>query len=425
MRGNFLLVAALALVPPVAAQDPGIRQLNLASFEKVWTTIRDTHWQANPGGLDWQAIHAEYRPRIEAAATLADARAVMQEMLGRLKQTHFAIVPGTIYSAIGEETGGDASPGLDLRVLDGDAVVTAVEPGSPADQAHVQPGWILRSVRGLPFRPVIEEAQANPEIHELQLTRALLARLTGPPGGSVPAEFVDGAGKTVALDLGFATPRGTLAQFGNLPPTRVWYEERRLGGAAYVRFNMFLDLPRIMTRFSQTIAGCADCAGLIIDLRGNPGGIGAMAMGMAGFLVEEGGLELGTMHMKDATLKFVINPRADVFTGPVAVLLDATSASTSEIFAGGLQDLGRARVFGTRSAAAALPSLFELLPNGDGFQYAVANYVSQGGRTLEGNGVTPDVEVRLTRATLLAGHDPVIDVALTWIEKAAAKRTEP
>jgi carboxyl-terminal processing protease len=173
-----------------------------------------------------------------------------------------------------------------------------------------------------------------------------------------------------------------------------------------------------MGAFENSLRNCTPpCTGLILDLRGNPGGIGGMAMGMAGFLVEESERRLGTMHMREASLNFVINPRPEVFKGRVAILLDATSASTSEILAGGLQELGRARVFGTRSAAAALPSVLELLPNGDGFQYAIANYVSAGGQPLEGIGVKPDVEVKLTREALLAGHDPVIDAALEWIQK--------
>ena len=160
-----------------------------------------------------------------------------------------------------------------------------------------------------------------------------------------------------------------------------------------------------------------NATGLIIDLRGNPGGIGGMAMGMAGFLVDKPDQKLGTMYLRDTSINFVINPRAEVFTGPVAILVDGCSASTSEIFAGGLKDLGRARIFGTRTAAAALPSMIEKLPNGDGFQYAMANYISEGGKALEGNGVVPDVEVKLTREALLAGHDPVVDAALEWIKK--------
>jgi carboxyl-terminal processing protease len=90
--------------------------------------------------------------------------------------------------------------------------------------------------------------------------------------------------------------------------------------------------------------------------------------------------------------------------------------------AGGLQDLRRAQVFGTRTAAAALPSVIERLPNGDGFQYAVANYISEGGKPLEGLGVKPDLEIKLTRAALLSGHDPVLDAALDWIKKGGRER---
>jgi len=174
---------------------------------------------------------------------------------------------------------------------------------------------------------------------------------------------------------------------------------------------------RVMPKFSSAVSDCLKCDGLIIDLRGNPGGIGGMAMGMAGWLVDKPNQRLGTMVMRDNTLNFFINRRSEVFGGPVAILMDGSSASTSEIFAGGLKDLGRARIFGTRSAAAALPSIIEKLPNGDGFQYAMANYISAGGKALEGNGVVPDEEVHLTRAALLAGHDPVIDAALQWISK--------
>jgi hypothetical protein len=82
---------------------------------------------------------------------------------------------------------------------------------------------------------------------------------------------------------------------------------------------------------------------------------------------------------------------------------------------GGLKDLGRAHIVGSRTAGAALPSIIERLPNGDGFQYAVANYVSKGGEVLEGIGVMPDVEVIPTREALLQGKDPVCEAAIAWI----------
>jgi carboxyl-terminal processing protease len=403
-----------------SAYTPEQKQLNIESFEKIWTTIRDKHWEKKPGGLDWQAIHEEYRPKMDRAESMDAARQVMRDMLARLKQTHFAIIPGSVYAeadADGGQAGGDGSPGIDLRVLDGHAVVTRVDPGSPAEKAGVRIGWEILSVGGKELGPVIQKLKNDPDIHELILERAVLSRLSGPVSGKLKAIFRDGANRNVTVDLGLDPPRGELSKFGNLPAMHIWVDSKKIGQTGYIAFNMFLDLERVMGRFRDAVDSCSQCNGLIIDLRGNPGGIGGMAMGMAGRLIDKPGLRLGDMYMRDSTIHFVVYPQADVFKGPVAVLVDGCSASTSEIFAGGLKDLGRARIFGERTAAAALPSLIERLPNGDGFQYAVANYISDGGKPLEGNGVTPDVEVKLTRQGLLSGHDSVVDAALDWIGK--------
>jgi carboxyl-terminal processing protease len=416
-----LCVAGMCLqaAPEYTAQQ---KQLNIDSFEKVWETVRDKHWEKKPGGLDWQAIHTEYRPKIEKADSMDAARQVMRDMLGRLKQTHFGIIPMSVYSEAEAPGGGEGSPGIDLRVLDGHAVVTRVDPGSPAEKAGVKPGWEIVSVEGKDLGAAIQKLKSDPEVHELILVRAILSRLSGPIGGKLRVTIRDGSNRDVSMELGLAAPRGEVAKFGNLPPQHVWVETKKIGKTGYVGFNMFLDLPRVMGRYNDEIGSCADCDGFIIDLRGNPGGIGGMAMGMAGKLIDKQGQRLGDMFMRDSTVHFAVFPQAEVFRGPVAVLVDGSSASTSEIFAGGLKDLGRAKVFGERTAAAALPSVIDRLPNGDGFQYAMANYISEGGKALEGNGVTPDVEVKLTRQALLAGHDPVMDAAIEWIKKQGGKK---
>ncbi len=430
VRALLLLLLAIPLRPQIAtltlpAAQPTAQQRQIAidTFEKVWTTIRDKHWEKNPGGLNWQAIHEEYRPRVEKAANIEELREILKDMLSRLHETHFAILPATVYAAVEDfDTLGDGSTGIDLRVLDGQAIVTGVDPGSTAERAGVKPGWAILSAKGVNLAAAAKELAADPSIPEIVYTRVLAARISGPIGGTLPVEFLDGDGERRDVSLGLEAPRGVPSTFGNLPETRVWFEAKQMDGAGYVHFNYFLDLPHVMEGFGNEIKACQNCSGLIVDLRGNPGGLGAMAMGMAGYLLDMPGLRLGTMYTRDAQLNFAVNPRYPDFKGPVAMLLDACSASTSEIFAGGLKDLHRARIFGTRSAAAALPSVIERLPNGDGFQYAVGNYISEGGKPLEGEGVTPDVEVKLTRAALLAGRDPVLEAALQWIKQEGIKQ---
>src|SRR5580698_8319706 len=164
------------ITPTVTAQ---ASQANLDSFEKVWTTIRDKHWEKNPGGLDWQAIHQEYRPRIERAANIDEVRAVLKDMLGRLRQTHFGILPATVYADVQDfEAAADGSTGIDLRVLDGQAVVTGVDPGSPAERAGVKPGWAILSAKGVNLQAAAQALAADPSIPELVFTRVLAARIS-------------------------------------------------------------------------------------------------------------------------------------------------------------------------------------------------------------------------------------------------------
>ena len=135
-----------------------------------------------------------------------------------------------------------------------------------------------------------------------------------------------------------------------------------------------------------------------------------MANGIAGYLLRKRE-SLGVMKMRGADIKFIAFPQDGAFDGPVAVIIDANSASTSEIFAAGLQELGRAVVVGERSMGAALPSFIVELPRGALLQYAVADYVTPKGFRIEGKGVTPDIPATLTAETLLAGKDAQLDAA--------------
>lgn len=406
--------------PPGRTQDD-LQAKNLASFDLVWTTVRDRHWDPTLGGVDWEAVRVELRPAVARARTVLETRKVLSAALARLGQSHFAIVPAEAYGDLaGPERGEGGSAGLTARIVEGRPTVVGVLPGGAADRAGVRPGWIVRRVRGEDVSRSLSGLTGAVPGRTLQAL-ALQAILAGAVGDSVEMVFEDGGGSRARRRLVLARQDGTPAKIGWLPTQVLRVEARQLeGGAAYVHFNLFLDPPTLMPVLESAIARARDGSGLVLDLRGNTGGIGLLAAGIGGWLVSERDRELGSMTLREGKLRFVIHPRAEVFTGPLAVLVDEVSVSTAEILAGGLQDLGRARIFGTRSAGAALPSAIERLPNGDGFQYALASYVRASGAPLEGRGVTPDVETPLTRAALLAGHDPALEAAEDWIRSQTA-----
>jgi len=382
--------------------------------------VRDKHWDPKLGGLDWQGVHDELRPRLERAATMEQAREAMEDMLSRLKQTHFDIVPAAVYEEMDGGGKGEGRTGIEVRVVEGRALVVSTEPDSPAAKSGVKPGWEIERVDGKPLDPGLRKIDRNfrdSTLHDLMLEQAVLTRLAGSEGSRVKVSLREAQGRNTTIEMERARPRGAEFSFGNLPPLYFWVEARKARpDVGYIRFNLFFAPETLNKAVENAVKDCATCRGFVVDLRGNLGGIGGLAPGVAGWFLDTPGLRLGDMLLRTTKLKFVVFPRPTVFRGPLAILVDGCSASTSEIFAGGMQDLKRARVFGMRSAGAALPSMFERLPNGDGFQYAIANYISEGGKQLEGAGVIPDEIAGPSRRELLEGRDPALDRALAWIE---------
>ena len=156
---------------------PTQRQLNIESFERVWKMVRDTHWDPKLGGVDWQAVHDELRPAVERAQSMAEARKAMSDMLGRLRQSHFAIIPSDIYADVDEKLGGgEGRTGIDVRVVSGQALVTGVEENSPAAKAGVRTGWRILQVDGKDVEIAIESisnSYRDSTLRELMLARGL------------------------------------------------------------------------------------------------------------------------------------------------------------------------------------------------------------------------------------------------------------
>lgn len=435
-----LVVTACAPARPAVTVVPVERELALETFDAAWRLVNDTHFDTTFNGVDWRAVREELRPRVAAVTTRGELRAILSDMVGRLGQSHFAILPAEAVDALhpADSTTPDRAGdvGLDVRFLDEQVVVTWVDPNGPAGKAGVRPGWIVRRVDNRDLDTVADRFRTRPIRIPLaeRMRRGTLAWLGGEQGSDVRLTLLDGRDGAVRRTLTRRRGEGEPVKFGNLPTffasLRTWRETTDGGlevGAVWFS-NWMVPLVR---RFDAVIDEFRGSSGIVIDLRGNPGGVGAMVMGVAGHFFTER-VTLGEMRTRTTSLKFVTNPRrvstdgrpVTPYGGPVALLIDATSGSASEVFAGGMQSVGRVRVFGETSYGAVLPAVMDRLPNDDILYHAIGEFITATGDVLEGRGVVPDSRVRLTRRDLLAGRDPAMEAALQWIAEQSWSAVE-
>jgi carboxyl-terminal processing protease len=312
--------------------------------------------------------------------------------------------------------------------------VSSVDPDGGAAAAGVHAGWIVSAIDGTPAATLLAPITDTmpPRIAEVEAWRAAVTHLRGPYDSQVSVTFTDGNGAAVTKAIARKGERGQPVTVGSLPTmfVRVSAAEKTTPAghrAGVIGFNVWM--AAVDREFQQALDRFRADDGVVIDLRGNPGGLAAMVMGIAGHFTPNHDT-LGVMKTKETELHFNANPRlvnadgqrVEPYAGPVAILVDGMTGSASECFAGGMQSLGRARVFGQTSMGQALPALFDKLPNGDVLIHAWGDFVTGTGVRIEGRGVVPDVPVALTRASLLDGRDATLAAALAWIDTAGKER---
>ena len=136
---------------------------------------------------------------------------------------------------------------------------------------------------------------------------------------------------------------------------------------------------------------------MILDLRDNPGGILEQALSVSEFFLEEGSPIVTIKGREVSAVKsFIVEAGGEKPACPIVLLINAGSASASEIVTGALQDNGRAVILGTRSFGKGSVQEVFPLPDGSALMLTVARYYTPKGRAIQAEGIAPDIKVELT-----------------------------
>ncbi len=458
----FALAVASAL-PFAGHADSGDRVQAKATFAIVWERLQNSGFSGKHEGLDWAKLKAKHQPDIEGANDIEALRREINELLADLKASHLMLLPAEATATPTASAKDDDSEraddstntkddevasgsdidaerpalstgfgdiGLRLALIEGRLRVERVAADSPAQRAGVKPGWAVERIgrfdaraASKTLRKLPPDAQRRGETMLLAGAQSLLDQRA--PEQRIAIRFHDARGKARALTLSPAAHTDVESMtLPGIPPLALRYNERRLplpegGCALHIEFTQWA-MP-VFEKLVESLRKHGDCRGVVIDLRGNTGGLMASLSAVGGLFLDESA-SLGTLTTGGGDLKLTALPRVvdnagqDIrrFTGPMAILIDGASVSCSDIFPASMQALQRARIFGSRSAGMALPSASVPLPSGDRLLYPIAEFVDSAGRRIEGIGTIPDQFVVPTIDALSAGRDPVLDAATTW-----------
>ena len=286
--------------------------------------------------------------------------------------------------------------GAELALAGGYFTITSTVDDSPATRAGLQPGdritsidgtslkgkrlkWVVKSLRGPPSTEVHLGVKRDRERFDLGLTRALIA------SPSVRWRW---------LEAGYAYVR--IARFN-----------KRTGG----EFQSALA--------ALTAESGRPIAGLVLDVRGNTGGILPASVDVAGALLD-GGVVATTQSRPPPPRQAYRAPPGDALNGaPVVMLIDGKAASASEIVAGALKDHGRAILLGETSFGKGTVQALVPLPGAQGLKLTTGHYFTPNGNSIHEAGIKPDVEANP------ADTEALLAQALELLKEAPAASLPP
>ncbi len=287
---------------------------------------------------------------------------------------HTVFMPPEVFKEMKIDTSGEFG-GLGIEVAKKDEVLTVVSPvdDTPAARAGIRPGDQILQIDGAPTR-------------QLDLAEAI-QKMRGP------------AGKKVLLTImrpGFQAPREIAIIRDHIRIVSV--EGSLFDGIAHVKVKNFqertdLYLKKELDRL-RTQNGGKELRGLVLDLRNNPGGLLDQAVAISDRFLP-GNLTVVTTQGRNGrnTTEEKSRDRDTERNYPVVVLVNAGSASASEIVAGALQDHSRAVLMGTPTfGKGSVQTLIEL-EDGSGLKLTIAKYYTPKGRSIQERGITPDFVV--------------------------------
>lgn len=360
-------------------------------FENVWQTVKDNYYDASLNHQAWSRWKEHYKGKIK---TDEDAKVAVQTMLESLDDPYSRYMSKSEYADQNTSINSKITGiGVNIATTSGKVQIINVMEGTPAQYANLQNGDIITAIDG-------KDVNGLPLSEVANLVR-------GPENSFVEMTILRGKDKftkkVIRKEIKIKTVRSSL--------------DKNIG---YIQIMTFIG-STTPNEFLEALEKTKRADGLILDLRGNTGGLLPNAIFIANLFIPEGNI---VSIVGRNGYKYDIYAQDTEFNinKPMIVLVDGASASASEILSGALKDYKKAKLLGSQTYGKGMVQKIIPLPNETGLNLTIAKYLTPNGTDINKKGITPDIEVNFTMEDVKKQNDVQLSTAKTILNEMIGQK---
>lgn len=358
-------------------------------FDKSWSTIRAEYYDPNFNHQKWVRWKNHYQGKIK---TEEDAKVAIETMLASLDDPYSRFLTKQEFSEQNTSISSKIS-GIGVNIVNdaGKIRIISVIEETPAQFADLKPDDVILAID-------------SKKVSGLSLAE-VSNLVKGPANTFVSLDILRNneklSKKVIRKEIKIKTVKSNL--------------DKEIG---YIQISSFIS-NSTPNEFLEALENTHDSKGLIIDLRGNTGGLLTNAIFIANLFIDKGKLVsiVGRNGYKYDIMAQDTNFQVEK---PIILLVNGSSASASEILSGAMKDYHKAKIIGTKTYGKGMVQKIIPMPNETGLNLTIAKYLTPKGKDINKKGISPDVEVHFTRQDIEQKQDIQLETAKKLMNKIIA-----
>lgn len=360
-------------------------------FDRSWSVIKNNFYDSSLNEQKWDRWKKHYKGRIK---TDEDANVAINTVLESLDDPYSRYLDKKNYAEQNTSINSKITGiGVNISSVAGKIYVVSVIEGTPAFFAKIKPNDLIIKING-------KDVKGMP-------TSDVAALVRGPENTFV---------KVTILRNGKQILKKIKRQEIKIKTVK----SHVYNNIGYIQVLTFIG-STTSDEFVEALEKTNKTDGLIIDLRGNTGGLLPNAVFIANMFIDHGNLV--SIVGRNGYKKNIYAQSSDfIIDKPLLVLVDGGSASASEILSGALKDYHKAKLVGTKTFGKGMVQKIIPMPNETGLNLTIAKYLTPSGHDINKKGIMPDVEIRLSRKDFMSNKDTQLDKAKVILAKMIAEK---